>query len=49
MGDHWLGCENEDSGGRNMIYLIGLSPGVWDVIQKRLVDEWLSGGGETGV
>lgn len=53
-GNEWgtIGLDGEndkDSRGRNMNYLIGLSPGVWGMIQKRLVDEWLSGGGETGV
>lgn len=43
------GENNKDLRGRNVNYLIGLSPGVWDVIQNSLVDEWLPGGGETGV
>lgn len=43
------GENGKDSRGRNMNSLIGLSPGVWDMIRKSLVDEWLSGGGETGV
>lgn len=32
-----------------MNYLVRLSPGVWDMIWKILVDECLSGTGEAGV
>lgn len=43
------GENGKDSRGRNMSYLIGFSPGVWGMIPKSLVDDWLSGGGATGV
>lgn len=32
-----------------MNYLVGLSPGVWDMIWKSLTEECLSGAGEAGV
>lgn len=40
--------KNQDSRGRNMNAIVGLSPGVWGLICKSLGDEWLSGGGEAG-
>lgn len=32
-----------------MNYLGGLSPGVWDIIWKSHVDEWLSGASEADI
>lgn len=32
--------KNQDSRGRNMNAIVGLSPGVWGLICKSLGDEW---------
>lgn len=53
-GNEWVtisldGEKNKVSRGRNTNYLVGLNPGVWDMIWKSLDGECLFGAGEAGV